>query len=552
MTTFKLISGSFKGLLIVSVLTLCGETLGATSASAQAATPASPTPRYLAATVHALPGLQCKLYPAGAPASEGLPVFTDADGYAWFYAVKPISGDSVKTLTLDCTDTSGEAHPYTVDLTSPEVFAPHPINLANEPGKDRPALKGDPLSYTQLELIQDGYGLRPDPKNTEAYARWLAAATRPGRQLESPRPNLHPHTVTSGPGGPWTGSVMTGSPSYVSSEATFNVPGAVPGGDQTTSAWISIWNGIAGYGTGSGLIQGGVDLLTTPSTASYVSFREYCCGDPGNGNAGAFKPNSNDLIYSQEWYCDSAGNLNINGGYGCTFLFDENTGAIQSCTAANGSPCQSVPALPLCSVNPRATNCMTLGGAAEFIIENTSPQLKPPTTAFPDFSPVTMAGSAYSSKTGGYTQTISNDSSVHVLTDFTKDPTHIVVTLGTSDQTYFSIEPTQPSYPLYCHGPLTTSSGGTPTTPFKWASKGAGAAAPGAGECVWADRGPIPIEVKSGGNAILGFLNELANLPAGKYSEIGVYRDPSFNNDMMVTQIVGFVTPPFSAQPVLP
>lgn len=180
---------------------------------------------------------------------------------------------------------------------------------------------------------------------------------------------------------------------------------------------------------------------------------------------------------------------------------------------------------------------MTLGGAAEFIIENTSPQLKPPTTAFPDFSPVTMAGSAYSSKTGGYTQTISNDFSVHVLTDFTKDPTHIVVTLGTSDQTYFSIEPTRPSYPLYCHGPLTTSSGGTPTTPFKWASKGAGAAAPGAGECVWADRGPIPIEVKSGGNAILGFLNELANLPAGKYSEIGVYRDPR---------------PPFSAQPVLP
>ncbi len=150
-------------------------------------------------------------------------------------------------------------------------------------------------------------------------------------------------------------------------------------------------------------------------------------------------------IYSQEWYCDSAGNANINGGYGCTFLFDENTGAIQNCTAANGSPCQSVPALPLRSVNPKATNCMTPGGAAEFIIENTSPQPKPPTTAFPDFSPVTMAGSAYSSKTSGYTQTISSDSSVHVLTDFTKDPTHIVIGLGTTDQTYFSIR--RPSRP---------------------------------------------------------------------------------------------------------
>ena len=44
----------------------------------------------------------------------------------------------------------------------------------------------------------------------------------------------------------------------------------------------------------------------------------------------------------------------------------------------------------------------------------------------------------------------------------------------------------------------------------------------------------------------------MANLPAGKYSEIGVYRDPNFDNDMMVTKIVGIVTPPFSDKPVLP
>ena len=51
----------------------------------------------------------------------------------------------------------------------------------------------------------------------------------------------------------------------------------------------------------------------------------------------------------------------------------------------------------------------------------------------------------------------------------------------------------QTSYPLYCQGPLTKSAPTPPptgptTTPFIWASTGAGAQAPGAGECAWADR----------------------------------------------------------------
>jgi hypothetical protein len=47
-----------------------------------------------------------------------------------------------------------------------------------------------------------------------------------------------------------------------------------------------------------------------------------------------------------------------------------------------------------------------------------------------------------------------------------------------------------PAYPLYCQGPLTTGapSGGETTTPFQWASVGAGAANPAPGQCVWADR----------------------------------------------------------------
>ncbi len=511
---------------------------------------------YQPASILALPELQCKLYPTGGdPASEGVPVYTDDDGYARFYAVRATTSGAVRSLILDCTDPAGKPSRYSVDLTAENTFAPRPVNLAKERGTDRPALQDDPLSYTQSELIESGYGLRPDPGDTAAYARWLASATKSGRMLEAKRPSLHDYTVTSSQAPAWVGSVLTGKPNYISTDANFNVPTAHPGGDQTTKTEIAIWNGLGGFGTGSGLIQGGVNLYTTPTAASYGSWREYCCGNAdSNGYGGAFVPKPGDEIFSQEWYCDAKGNLNLNGGYGCTYLHDLTSGAILSCTLAAGKPCWSVKALPLCSASPKTANCMTIGRAAEFVIENQSPQVSSTSTAFTDFTPqVTMTGSAYSSQTNKYSQTVNNDSTVSLLTDFTKTTTHIVVTLGSAAQTNFSIEPGETSYPLYCQGRLITSTAPTPLTPFKWSSRSAHAVAPGPGQCAWADRVPQGAEInKSGGNLISGYLNQVANLPAGKYAEIGVYRDTNADNDLVVTKIVGIVKPPFSSSTTLP
>jgi len=389
--------------------------------------------------------------------------------------------------------------------------------------------------------------LRPDPvADAAAYARWLAAATTAGRMLSAKRPDLHSHTVTSASGGPWVGSVLTGAPDYVSTEATFNVPRGIPGGDHTSKTEIAIWNGLGGYGTGSGLIQGGVNVYTTPTLASYGSWREYCCGDPdSNGYGGAFVPTPGDEIYSQEWYCDSKGKPDLHGGYGCTYLVDKTSGAVLNCSVAGGSPCWSVKALPLCSVSPGTRNCMTVGPAAEFIIENQSPQVSPSSTAFTDFTPgVVMAGTA--TNTHGKTESISSDPEVTVLTDFTHTTTHIVVSLAGQDDTDFNIEASQPSYPLYCRGPLATKGAPGAVTDFKWAKQGADKASPGAGECAWGDRAPRGSEIKAGdGNAIWGYLNQLTNLPEGKYGEIEVYRDPRLDNDLVVTRIIGFASPPF-------
>jgi xanthomonalisin len=100
------------------------------------------------------------------------------------------------------------------------------------------------------------------------------------------------------------------------------------------------------------------------------------------------------------------------------------------------------------------------------------------------------------------------------------------------------------AYPFYCQGPLTTTSG---ATAFKWAGQGASAASPGPGECAWADRAPTGAELSA--TVIYGNLNQVANLKAGKFAEIGVYRDLT---NMVATQIVGLVTPPFSSNSTLP
>jgi subtilase family serine protease len=125
----------------------------------------------------------------------------------------------------------------------------------------------------------------------------------------------------------------------------------------------------------------------------------------------------------------------------------------------------------------------------------------------------------------------------------------LVTGLGTpTTQLVYSLSGVQ-AHPLYCQGPLSTSSD---STPFKWAAQGAGAASPKPGECAWADRAPSGTEVKSGdSNTLSGDLHQVASLAAGKYAEIGVYNDPT-SHDLVVTQIVGLVTPPFSSKSTLP
>src|SRR5690242_11440978 len=116
------------------------------------------------------------------------------------------------------------------------------------------------------------------------------------------------------------------------------------------------------------------------TSASYIMFREYCCGQGlSNNYTATFTPAPGDTIYSQQWYCDSNGNFSINGGYGCSFLHDLTQDAYFSCTSPTDKSCASVPAM----------SGWTFGDSADLIIEL---EEQP---AFTYFAPaVVMTGSA--------------------------------------------------------------------------------------------------------------------------------------------------------------
>jgi hypothetical protein len=442
--------------------------------------------QFEAASVDVPAGNTCVLQPEGnADPRQSIPVKADADGVVRFQAVRPTLPNSVDRLALVCTDSGGNDSTYSIDLRSGGTFAPRPFDPSSANLAFRPALTGDPLSFTQQELIQAGYGLRPDPTaNPDGYQRWLTAvsvpayklrsaagtsSTRPrSRQLASVKEtsDMSPQatvredpldtTVSPVPSGRsdagWTGAVLKGSYqknatsaqtySYVSNEAMFVVPTVFPGGLGTGATQMSIWTGL----DHAALFQAIVWVDTTATTQFFSIHRQdFASNDPAqtyDGEGIDFTPNSGDLIYAQEWYCDGKGNVNLSGGYACSTITDVTQAVEWECDQANSSECQSFAIKPAFLANGQ------LGKQAEFIIEGDTDEVtgncpNSKTNCYdewPDFLPVTMTGSASVVKGSGVAGngtvvTANTDPSVTLLTDavtsipFERGDGHLIITL---------------------------------------------------------------------------------------------------------------------------
>jgi len=425
-------------------------------------------PRFEPASVDVPAGNDCILHPEGiSDAEQSIPVSADEDGRVRFQAVRATPLDRVTALALDCTDSRGISSTYSIDLQSEETFAPRPFDPIRANLAFRPALTGDPLSYTQQELIKAGYGVRPDPSmNPDGYQSWLAAARVPAYRLHSaprhplalqgshprsmaepsiapstgpesteaysaePEPEIDANVITT-PSSGWTGAVLKGSfkkgktaadtTSYVLNSATWNVPSLTPGGFDTGTTAMTVWNGLGN------VFQAILDVQTTSTAAAYGIHRQdfdpHTAGTDTGGTR--FTPNAGDTIFAQEWYCDAKGNVNLTGGYACTYMSDSPQGVFWACDSATTTvdDCISYKLKPADLANGK------LGFWADFIIEDDTDEFVKNSAEWPDFSPVTMLGAACVVKGSGATTSgalkcekwvsaaAGTDGSVHSKTD---------------------------------------------------------------------------------------------------------------------------------------
>jgi len=401
------------------------------------------------ASIDVAAGSECVLHPEGnSDPAQSISVRADEDGVARFLAVRATPLDSIEALALDCIDSGGRSSTYPIDLQSEETFAPRPFDPSQTNLTLRPGLSGDPLSYTQQELIQGGYGVRPDPEaNPGLYQKWLAAATAPAYQLRSvnrpasaslgsrsrviPQPSIlsagressgpestasesaasasagrdstdpesaepsDPGVFTT-PSAGWTGPVLFGSfskgssaaqtISYVLNSASWNVPSLTPGGYDTGNTSMTVWNGLGN------VFQAILDVQTSPTAGAYgIHRQDFDPHTAGTDEGGArFTPNAGDTIFAEEWYCDSKGNVNLSGGYACTYMSDSNQHVFWACDSATTTSSDCV-SYKLESADLANGN---LGFQAEFIIEDDTDEVVKNSAEWPDFSPVTMLGAA--------------------------------------------------------------------------------------------------------------------------------------------------------------
>jgi hypothetical protein len=324
------------------------------------------------------PNAECLLHPtAPAQAADTLDVFADDLGVVTFVAVHAAFGDLITSLSLDCHDVSGKTATYVVDLTASATFKPLPqIPSASWPANSLLPALIDPMKYSAAQLISAGYGLRPDPSETpSAYKHWLQAVSQTTRRVLSPG---HPTKIASnstqtdpnwsGPVVPCTGII--GQRGCDKLQGSF-MGTTVPSVAFDTNGGVGIWGGLGGASGDVALIQSGFQIQPNATNTAMIEFawKEYWSGNGFGGPGYATEWNLNnvtpgDYIYSEAWACDSAGNVNSSGGYGCFWVYDYTAAWVVSCTTPFGTPCYSLTAI----------NTFT-GATAEAIIEKNWPNL---------------------------------------------------------------------------------------------------------------------------------------------------------------------------------
>jgi hypothetical protein len=261
-----------------------------------------------------------------AEASGQQPMMAREDGVLRLH-IKPTQAGTA-TVTLQCQDPQGQQTSHLLELTG--TSDPDAIRVTKDAMASvlqpmgttlRPALTGDPMSYSQDDLIKQGYGSRPDPtKKPQRYSNWLRGVTMPMKLVPS---RAITGNVTFGPnenqawGGLWSGAIM-GNPAagfsvssawFTDSLAEWNVPQAFAEATFANQSVAGSWVGLGGF-PGGQLWQAGTAEFTTSAFwfqfSSYNAWTEFVPYQPTAQVLSNFNVNNGDDVAVDVFFCNSS------------------------------------------------------------------------------------------------------------------------------------------------------------------------------------------------------------------------------------------------------
>jgi hypothetical protein len=228
--------------------------------------------------------------------------------------------EGTATISLSCRGETGATATYPVELTgTSDVEAIRATKIAmdelnkSKPGTLRPALAGDPMSYSQEELVAKGYGTRPDPvQHADRYAHWLRAVSQPTTLV------IHRDVATPQTNGPnenlwfqssWSGGVAgnPGGPNafFYYASAEWIVPQVFAESSIGNQSNASTWAGVGGT-NGDWLWQAGTEEWTQSflwfESAGYNSWTENWPFESQQNSS--VSVNNGDDIFVEVYLCD--------------------------------------------------------------------------------------------------------------------------------------------------------------------------------------------------------------------------------------------------------
>lgn len=314
------------------------------------------------------PNSLCELDPDGSSASPPILLNSDSRGVVRFDISQPTATTKLPTFTLKCTTASGVLSTKTIAPDALGSSQPTLQALAAILPVDayaRPALVGDPMTFSQAELISNGYPPRPDPvASPDAYKTWSEAASRPLTIVPAHiinRPDRRSASQIRIQSDHWSGELLHGAAlPYMESEGEWNVPRVIPGQvfTETNDGVSCEWVGLGGFGTQS-LVQGGTESDQSYSFGVggvytyYASYYPWVEWWPSNQVSFSFGISPGDLIFALSWVGDQNARQNINGTYSWLQMSNYTRGTVTMVST------------------PAPAGTVFDGSTAEFILEDT-------------------------------------------------------------------------------------------------------------------------------------------------------------------------------------